>query len=148
MFKYIYEVSFPVRTISRKGKRQHKPWMTSGLKNACKKKNILYKRFLKSRSEVAEVRYKSYKNKLTSILRQCEKDYYSNLLEESKQNIKETWKIINKLLNKKSTKKSSYPSEFKNNGSTISGNKNIAEHFNQFFVNIGPTLAKNIPKCN
>lgn len=148
MFKNIYEVSFPVRTISRKDKRQHKPWMTSGLKNACKKKNILYKRFLKSRSEVAEVSYKSYKNKLTSILRQCEKEYYSNLLEESKQNIKETWKIINKLFNKKSTKNSSYPSEFKNNGSTISGNKNIAEHFNQFFVNIGPTLAKNIPKCN
>ena len=104
MFKNIYEVSFPVRTISRKDKRQHKPWMTSGLKNACKKKNILYKRFLKSRSGVAEVRYKSYKNKLTSILRQCEKEYYSNLLEENKQNIKETWKIINKLLNKKSTK--------------------------------------------
>ena len=90
----------------------------------------------------------NHKNKLTSILRQCEKEYYSNLLEESKQNIKETWKIINKLLNKKSTKNSSYPSEIKNNGSTISGNKNIAEHFNQFFVNIGPTLAKSIPKCN
>ena len=122
--------------------------MTSRLKNACKKKNILYKRFLKSRSEVAEIRYKSYKNKLTSILRQCEKEYYSNLLEESKQNIKETWKIVNKLLNKKSTKNPSYSSEYKNNGSTIPGNKNIAEHFNQFFVNIGPTLAKNILKCS
>ena len=55
MFKNNYEVSFPVRTISRKDKRQHKPWMTSGLKNACKKKNILYKRFLKTRSDVTEV---------------------------------------------------------------------------------------------
>ena len=61
------------------------------------KKNILYKHFLKTRSDVAEVRYKTYKGKLTSVLRHCEKECYSN------------------------------------NGSTISGNKNIAEHFNQFF---------------
>ena len=40
MFKNIYEVSFPVRTISRKDKIRHKPWMTSGFKNACKK--IIY----------------------------------------------------------------------------------------------------------
>ena len=36
MFKNIYEVSFPVRTISQKYKIRHKPWMTSGFKNACK----------------------------------------------------------------------------------------------------------------
>lgn len=35
-------------------------------------------------------------------MRQCEKEYYSNLLEENKQNMKETWKIINTLLNKQS----------------------------------------------
>ena len=147
IFANTCESSFPVRKLSRKTKRQHKPWMTPGLKNACKKKNVLYKRFLKARSDAAEVRYKKYKNKLTSILRYCEKQYYSNLLEESKNNTKETWKIIKSLLNKKS-KKSYYPSEFKNNGSTISGNKKIAEYFNQFFVNIGPSLARTIPKCN
>ena len=33
--------------------------------------------------------------------------------------------------------------------STVSGNKKIAEYFNQFFVNIGPSLARTIPtKCN
>ena len=45
-----------------------------------------------------------HKNKLASILRQYEKEHYSNLLEESKQNIKETWKFINKVLNKQSKK--------------------------------------------
>ena len=147
IFTNTYESSFPVRNLSRKNKRQHKPWMTPGLQNACKKKNVLYKRFSKARNNDAEVRYQKYKNKLTSILRYCEKQYYSKLLEESKNNTKETWKIIKNLLNKKS-KKSYYPSEFKNNGSTISGNKKIAEYFNQFFVNIGPSLARTIPKCN
>ena len=31
------------------------------------------------------------------------------------------------------------------NGGIISGNMNIAEHFNSFFANIGPTLAEGIP---
>ena len=44
-------------------------------------------------------------------------------------------------------KKSQYPSEFKKNNNSITGNKNIAEEFNNFFVNIGPQLARGITKC-
>ena len=43
-------------------KRHYKPWMTSGLKNARKKKNLLYKYFLKSRSKQSEDKYKIYTN--------------------------------------------------------------------------------------
>ena len=81
-------------------------------------------------------------------MRYCEKEYYSAILEVNKNNIKETWKIINDLLNKKRVRRLSYPTEFKSNGSTISDNKAIAEYFNNFFVNVGPTLAKNIPTCS
>ena len=62
--------------------------------------------------------------------------------------MKETWKIINDLVNKKSSTRLSYPTEFIKNGSIISGSMNIAEHFNSFFANIGPTLAKGIPKSD
>ena len=41
---------------------------------------------------------------------------------------------------KQSSTRSSYPTEFMKNGAIISGNMNIAEHFNSFFANIGPTL--------
>ena len=62
--------------------------------------------------------------------------------------MKETWKIINDLLNKKSSTRSSYPTECLENGAIISGNMNIAEHFNSGFANIGPTLAEGIPKSD
>ena len=104
-----------------------------------------YTRFLTSISSTSEIRYKTYKNKLTSILRYCEKQYYSDLLKVNKNNMKETWKIINDLLNKKSSTRPSYPAEFMEHGSIISGNMNIAEHFNSLFANIGPTLAEGIP---
>ena len=62
--------------------------------------------------------------------------------------MKETWKIINDLVNNKYSTRLSYPTEFIKNGSIISGNMNVAEHFNSFFANIGPTLAKYIPKSD
>ena len=47
----IYRKKCPIVTSMVTNKRHYKPWMTSGLKNACKKKNLLYKMFLKSRSK-------------------------------------------------------------------------------------------------
>ena len=51
-------------------------------RNACKKKNLLYKAFLKSRAKEAEFKYKTYKNKLVRIMRSNKIKFYSNLLEE------------------------------------------------------------------
>ena len=53
------------------------------------------------RSAEAEHKYKTYKIKLTSILRITEKNYYSSMLEKQKANVKETWKILNEVINKR-----------------------------------------------
>lgn len=76
------------------------PWMTNGLKNACKKKNYLYRLFLRSRTKDAEVRYKKYKNKLVGIIRRQKKDYYTKLLDKNKNSTKDTWSIINSVMQK------------------------------------------------
>ena len=64
VFSETFNSSFPVRPGSPPQKRNHKPWMSNGLVNACTKKNLLYKRFLTSRSSTSEIRYETYKNKL------------------------------------------------------------------------------------
>ena len=46
---------------------------SKGLPNACRKKTCIYKQFLQNRTDTAEMKYKAYKNKLISILRNCEK---------------------------------------------------------------------------
>ena len=43
----------------------------------------------------------SYKDKLTNILRVCEKDYYSKALQSFSNDIKKTWKILNEVINRK-----------------------------------------------
>ena len=120
---------------------------SSGLKHACKKINLLYKYFLKSRSKQSEDKYKTYKNKLTTILRTCEKNYNTKLLELNKGNLKETWRLLNSTINKKK-KTMQIGNEFENRGEFITGDENIANGFNNYFVNVGPSLANNIPSTD
>ncbi|XP_051919919.1 uncharacterized protein LOC127599747 [Hippocampus zosterae] len=43
----LYDKHFPLTKVSKKYKDPSKPWITKGIENACKKKNNLYKLFLK-----------------------------------------------------------------------------------------------------
>ena len=115
MFTNLFNTNCPVNTSNitqgkRKNKRPDKPWMTTCLKNGCKKKNMLYKQFLKNRTIEREAKHKKYKNKLTAILRYSEKQHYSDMLELNKMNMKETWKILNTLINKKKKIRNILPS--------------------------------------
>ena len=67
------------------------------------------------RSAEADKKYKTYKNKLTSILRITEQHYYSSILEKQKANVKETWKILNKVINKRKNKPTYSEHFIKNN---------------------------------
>ena len=89
-FSKLYNLHCPVKKAHAKGIYK-KPWITNGLKNACRRKNGLYRSFLRERTHTSEYRYKTYKNKLTSILRLAQKAYYSKMLLEKRGNIKETF---------------------------------------------------------
>lgn len=142
-FKTHYDSAFPKTKISCKRVNKNKPWMTKGLINACKKKNLLYKQYIINRTHKTESKYKSYKNKLTSILRFTEKDYYLSLLESNIHNSKKTWQVINEIIKKKKSS-NPIPNEFIYEGKTVKGNKNISNGFNNYFTNVGPNLAKSI----
>ena len=142
-FSNQYNICCPMKTVRNSITRRDKPWITNGLNNACHTKNRLYKLFLCSRSRTAEGKYKTYKNKLTSILRTAEKEYYSKLLTDAKGNIKSTWKILNAVINTK-TNTSKLASHFECNGINIVSKQSIADEFNNFFVDVGSNLAKMI----
>ena len=107
----------------------------------------MYKIWLHSQTPAAKSRYKNYKNKLTSILRAAEKEHYSKLLSDSKGNIKDTWTPLNAAMNKKQ-RSTEFPSHFELNGTNIVNKQIIADEFNNFFVNVGPNVANNIPAVN
>ena len=130
-FSKLYNLHCPVKKAHAKGIYK-KPWITNGLKNACRKKNGLYRSFLRERTHTSENRYKKYKNKLTSILRLAEKAYYSKMLLEKRGNIKETWAILNTVLGKQ-RKSVNYPTHLMQRDIHITSKENMANEFNTFF---------------
>ena len=90
--------------------------------------------------------YKKYRNKLHHLIKSAERKYYQELLLKHKPNVKKAWNIIKMVINKRKQRQIS--NRFKCNGKTIEDENLIANKFNDFFINIGPELAKNIPPSN
>ena len=76
----------------------------------------------------------------------AEKDYYDKIFFENKDNLKHSWRILKNIINKKKTTLKN--SQFRLNGKITEHKRNISDGFNSFFVNVGPTLAKNISSSN
>ncbi len=145
-YLWLYNNNCPIKILNDKARNNNKPWLTKGILKSCKKKNKLYRDFVKYRTVNAENKYKAYKNKLTTIMRCAKKDYYTNLLMENKSNIKNMWKVLREVIGSKMN--SSQPVYLMNEQNVeISGEK-MADEFNSFFVNVGPNLAKTIPLHN
>ena len=143
-----YNKSFPILKLSRK-RAKGKPWITSGLKSSIKKKHILYRRFFLDKSDKSHMEYKTYNNKLRTIIREAEISYYKKLFNEKENGIKQMWKTLSPILNKKKNK----PNQKSINkliidGKAVYNNKQIANALNEYFSSVGNTLSKQISNKN
>jgi hypothetical protein len=144
-FTEIHNKCFPLKTTKTKYSN-NKPWLTEGLKISIKKKNYLYRRFVRHRCPTYEKEYKVYRNKVNNLLRVAERNHYHDIITYNKNNLKKTWSIMKNIINKK--QKSSKPEHFLYNNVKITNKSEIACRFNDFFVNIGSSLANKIPQSN
>lgn len=140
----LYNKALPIKTnTSGVTKFQQKPWLTKGIQKSLKSKNMLYKKSVKRPSTENKSKYKQYRNKLHHLIRISKKRYYKEKFEQTKNNIRQTWSIINEIINKQKTRKN-LPKAFRYNNSEITDPLDIANQFNEYFANVGPTLAEKI----
>ena len=144
-FSDVYNTCFPMKTF-KQGYRTRKPWLSEGMKKSIKTKNKLYKQYKKTGSIEHESVYKQYRNNLNKLLTAAERSHYETLFNETKDNLKKSWRILKQVINKK--KDTSSCSKFLVNQETTTDKNKIAKGFNQYFINIGPTLANKIPQDN
>ena len=97
---------------------------------------------MKNRNENTRQKYTSYKNILTNTLRLAKKKYFAEQLNQFRNDIKNTWKVINSVLNR--AKNRSSIAKLRVDDIIIEDNKKIAENFNLYFSQIGSNLAKTI----
>ena len=98
IFFGFYNEAFPKQKIKIKQKKFNIPWMTKGLVKSPKKKQRLYKIFLKDRNPEKELNYKQYKTLFKSLKKKSKKNYYSELINSYKYNIKNTWYVMKEII--------------------------------------------------
>ena len=140
-----YNKYFPEVRINKKYSNR-KPWLSEALRSSIRNKNKLYHKYKKIPSLKNEVTYKRYRNRLNHLLKIAEKKYYRELIVSHKDNMRKSWAIMKNIINKH--KKPMNQTKFKmNDGSVTDDKRVISGVFNDFFINIGPSLAKSIPKA-
>ena len=84
--------------------------------------------FIANKNDFNHIKYKKYRNILTSVLRNAEKLFYKKALSNCCNNSKKTWSILNNIIK----------------GCTFSNYLNTtlsADDFNLYFSNVGKNLA-------
>ena len=129
----LHNTCFPLVNVKINQISDSKPWISKTLLNSVKKKNNLYKNFLKTKSEAQLSEYNIYKNKLQLIIRNAVKQYYSDKITECKGNMSKTWKVLNNIIEGKKQKQRKI-SKIEINGNLTEDSEIVADHFNNFLL--------------
>ena len=109
-----------------------------------KRKQKLYKKFLKNRNSVNKENYKTFTRLFESIKQKSKNNSYHNLLITSDNDMKRAWVTIKEIIGSKKWSANLFPKWLVVNELEIFHKKDIVENFNIFFSKIGPKLASKI----
>ena len=122
---------------------KQKPWITKGIQNAIEKKNKLFKMLIKCgdcNKNILHQEYKTYRNSLSTLLKQSKKCYYNNYFINNINNIKNEWKGIKSIISL-NTKQSESPKIILNNKAKFLTNTNdIPTNLITYFVSLHQIL--------
>ena len=130
----------------KKTKPSKVPWITTEIKSLINERDKLKRKAIITKLETDWSKYKRTRNQVNIKLRNAKTNYYSSKIFNQKSNPKKAWRSINNLLGKRN--KNSKINELILEGNTLNNPKDIAEGFNNYFSNIGPDLASQIPTPN
>ena len=119
-------------TKTNKRKRPNQPWLNDNCHKTAKKKYLLYKRYLKSKSGYYLNKYNEKSSELKKLIKRSVRDYEKNISDNSKINVKDFWKYVNSKL-KRTT---GICNLVKPDGSLTSTDAEKCQLLNDFFVSV------------
>ena len=147
--KHVKAETMPSKTVKlQKHKHKISKGITGGIIRSITYRDKLYSTVKKTPTSSEEYcRLKTnlltYKNKLKHNIKQAKQLYYRDFFITYKNNIKKTWNGIKEVMGKYH-KAENYPEFFKYNNKLLKNKQDIVSNFNDFFINLGPTLASKI----
>lgn len=119
-----------------------KPWITKGLLRCMRNRDNMHKK-LKSNpnNEILATTYRRYRNYCNNILKNLKREYEKSELQKASKNNKKLWDTIKKVTNM--TKPNDTTADLLKIAPTP---KQSVDHVNEYYINVGKTLAENIQK--
>ena len=138
----------PLKKLSKQEKKfQQKPWITKGLQVPIKKKNSIFRKYIRCQNEISKkdlhFQHKNYRNLLPTLIKDSKKTHFSFYFKENIKDIKKTWKGIKSIIFMKS-KNSDIPSTILNNRECITESTTITNIFNYFFHSVATAIQSKI----
>ena len=136
------DTNFKKRTFMMNYKNRY-PWITEAHRTKIKNKNRLHSIAISSQDDNIMNEYKEAKKILHSTLRNSVISYFGDQLEINKGDLSKTWKVLRDILglgNNATRQKMNFLIE----DTLVTDSLDIANGFNNFFVSIGPKLAKDL----
>ena len=152
IFTTHFNTHIPVKTVKfNPHKHKINSWITKGLLTSIKTKDSLFSKLKRTsdpdKYHILQLHYNAYRNKLNSLIKTAKKLHWAATFELCKNDMKETWRNINKLMNR-NPNKMTIPDVLKNGAESYQSSNHIAEGFNNFFTDIGKNLASKIPSVS
>ena len=149
----IHKKYFPQKTVKyQKHKHKKSKWITNGIIQSIKNRDKMYKRLRIMNTNGQDyanmkVNINTYNRIIKQSIRKAKTQYYNTCFIRHQNDMKKTWSTINDLIKNK-TISSIYPEFFMLDNTKLSDKKDIANKFNEYFINIGPDLAEKIEVNN
>ena len=124
-----------------------KHWITPALQESVSVKNPLLNKFIKSKDpqtkEHHHLKYKIYRNMLSTLVKKSKMNYYNHYFKNNWDNIKNTGKGIKSILNINNTQLN-IPKILVSNNTTSAEPIEIANIFNNFFTSVAAKTKERI----
>ena len=120
--------------ISKRVKGKKSPWLTTSIKKEMNSRDLLHRKFRKSRCQTDYDTYRIQRNKVNVIVRKAKNKHYKSMLNESSNDPRRFWRTLKQIfpVNKTVTNAKS----FFINGVLESKPARIASIFCKFFTNM------------
>ena len=122
-------------------KKGNVPWFNKTVKNKLFQRDRFKRVAIKTNNENDWKLYRSSRNAANIALRNAKKEYYATKFLNSKTNPKHAWKTVNDILGR--SQKQNIVNEINLPGKTVTSSRELVNVFNDYFTDVGPTLAKN-----
>ena len=127
-------------------KDREKPWITSRIKRLIKNRQNYFYQY--KSTFITFVQFKRYRNYVSREIVLSKKQYYRDLLNGVKNDMKKTWNVINGILRPNRNRKNCNIKTILSQGTVLDNNVAISNVFNQHFSTIGSIISDTFPPTN